>query len=101
MTIAVADPIHSPGPWRAVMPRSLWHVKDARGHFVMEGGYSNFRQRDDAFLIAAAPELLAALIELSQAAEQNSGAEPSLSRYNRAQFEARRLMQRLLGGRGE
>lgn len=55
------EPLHSPSPWRAVKPRSLWHIKDARGHFVMEGGYCNVRDQQDAYLIAAAPDLLEAL----------------------------------------
>lgn len=55
--------INSPAPWRAVRPRSLWRIKDAAGHFVMEGGYCNVRNQQDAFLIAAAPELLQALAD--------------------------------------
>lgn len=55
-----SGPLHSPAPWRAVKPRSLWRIKDANGHFVMEGGYCNVRNQQDAYLIAAAPDLLEA-----------------------------------------
>jgi len=60
---------HTPGPWRAVFEGKIGHfhvVTEARGHSVRTV-VSGVRERD-AFLIAAAPELLEALENIERTA---------------------------------
>lgn len=46
---------HTPGPWRAERPQTLWRVKSGE-FFIAE----NVGMEADARLMAAAPDLLAA-----------------------------------------
>ncbi len=54
----MADEKHTPGPWVAVRPRVRWRIM-AGEQFVMET--DEVRTEADAYLIAAAPDLLAAV----------------------------------------
>lgn len=61
----MTDSKHTPGPWRAVLsdsavPYGYWAVLDIEGYPV--GTHSGEFDRADALLIAAAPELLEALV---------------------------------------
>lgn len=64
---------HTPGPWRVLRPSSgidyNWHVTDEMDTFVAHVfGFSHAvdeQSRINASLIAAAPDLLDALIELN------------------------------------
>lgn len=54
---------HTPGPWHAHMGYRWSHVKSANGDYIMEANYRAIaRQHADARLIAAAPEMLDAVV---------------------------------------
>ena len=57
---------HTPGPWTIANGHDarVYLIDDARGHAVGELVYADARKPADARLIAAAPDLLAALEEL-------------------------------------
>lgn len=57
---------HTPGPWHVHKGTKWHHVRAFNGNWVMEANYSHsvVRQHADASLIAAAPELLEALMAL-------------------------------------
>jgi len=55
--------MHTPAPWN-ILPgesRRVFLVNDSKNHAIGEVVYTDTRNPDDAKLIAAAPELLAAL----------------------------------------
>jgi hypothetical protein len=53
---------HTPGPWRVVdVPGEASHVIGANNFTVVRGGYVSDMDTANARLIAAAPDLLAAL----------------------------------------
>ena len=55
--------MHTPAPWKIENgeSRRVYLINDSKGHAVGEIVYSDTRSRSDAELIAAAPDLLAAL----------------------------------------
>lgn len=57
---------HTPGPWAIASGHDarVHSIDDARGHAIGELVYADARKPADARLIAAAPDLLAALEEL-------------------------------------
>jgi hypothetical protein len=60
---------HTPGPWTiaaGVSPR-VYLINDSRGHAVGEIVHADTRNPADARLIAAAPELLACLMDVLDA----------------------------------
>lgn len=55
---------HTPGPWRANPGLNRWHVVTTgkpRGQNICTLNTDRFEQQANAYLLAAAPELLAAL----------------------------------------
>jgi hypothetical protein len=74
---------HTPGPWAItkgaygalnVGPASLAHPGKEATHYALDRGRDLLAQRAaDAALIAAAPDMLEALLEVSQWAEMQKG----------------------------
>lgn len=70
----MAETKFTPGPWYAEMPMSRWRVRTVNGNaYIMEGGglytHADVRREADAHLIAAAPDLYAALDGMVSACE--------------------------------
>ena len=73
---------HTPAPWAIDhgQSRRVYLVNDAKGHAVGEIVYSDTRNPSDAQLIAAAPDLLAALESLAGYFEGHSIIDAELIR---------------------
>jgi hypothetical protein len=69
---------HTPGPWTIANGHDarVYLIDDARGHAVGELVYADARKPADARLIAAAPDLLAALRKLIGAIDRLPGNNP-------------------------
>lgn len=68
----MSDVKHTPGPWTAkefASPADTFYVLDSEGHLLLGAGKTITKA--DALLIAAAPELLAALKSLEYTCEYN------------------------------
>lgn len=72
---------HTPAPWTIQHgeSRRVYLINDKAGHAIGELVYTDTRNPSDAQLIAAAPEMLAALLELMQ--EVKWGAHKTASTY--------------------
>lgn len=101
----MADAKHTPGPWQ-LDPPSLRHVNDHEYHSIVAGdgvadgrwkGFtaSAFMAIEDARLIAAAPELLEALIALEAAASWQETED--ISAYDNAVHAARAAIAKATG----
>lgn len=65
---------HTPGPWTIQHGNSsrVYLINSPQGHAVGEIVYTDTRNPADAQLIAAAPDLLAALVEMHQQFKANA-----------------------------
>ena len=79
---------HSPAPWTIQHGHStrVYLVNDREGNAVGEIVYSDTRNPSDAQLIAAAPELLAALMRLLD--DQRDASLPALEQARAAVYKA-------------
>jgi len=79
---------HTPGPWtiqHGASPR-VYLINGPQGHAVGEVVYSDTRNPSDAQLIAAAPDLLRALVDLLD--DQRDASLPVLDRARAAVYKA-------------
>lgn len=78
---------HTPGPWRVVGP-SHETCKPYMGCWTVEGetNVANMCTLADAHLIAAAPDLLAALKDMHDSACTNHTSTPSKAAFLKARF---------------
>lgn len=78
---------HSRGPWSAYMPKTesiFPTVKDAAGKpILVVGGFGQSKNENaaNAQLIAAAPEMLAVLIEISKLIERDANGGQTYDSY--------------------
>ena len=83
---------HTPGPWRAEMCfPPIYYVIQDQGSAVAKT-YGQPEQKADALLLAAAPELLAALQDL-----MTDATERSPVRWHQAKANARAAIARAIG----
>ena len=84
---------HTPGPWRAEMrfPPIRYVIQDDCNDTVAKT-YGQPEQKADALLLAAAPELLAALQDLMSYATERSPV-----RWHQAKANARAAIAKALG----
>ena len=79
---------HTPAPWTIQHgeSRRVYLINDRKGHAIGEIVYTDTRNPSDAQLIAAAPDLLAALVALLD--DQRDASLPALAQARAAVYKA-------------
>jgi len=79
---------HTPAPWTIQHgeSRRVYLINDRKGHAIGEIVYTDTRNPSDAQLIAAAPDLLAALVALLE--DQRDASLPALAQARAAVYKA-------------
>jgi hypothetical protein len=79
---------HTPAPWTIQHgeTRRVYLINDRAGHAIGEVVYTDTRNPSDAQLIAAAPDLLAALVRLLD--DQRDASLPALEQARAAVYKA-------------